>query len=84
MCILVSSQGERALIMGDLAHLPLQVHETAWSPRADVDPALSVASRRAALDRVEREDGVLVAGHFPAPGFGRLVRLEGRRYWQAL
>jgi hypothetical protein len=24
----------------------------------------------------------LVACHFPAPGFGRLVRLEGRRYWQ--
>ena len=24
------------------------------------------------------------AVHFPAPGFGRVVRGEARRYWQAL
>ena len=26
----------------------------------------------------------MTACHFPEPGFGRVVRLEGRRYWQAL
>jgi hypothetical protein len=25
---------------------------------------------------------VVAAGHFPAPGFGKIVRLEGRRYWK--
>ena len=26
----------------------------------------------------------VVARHFPGPGFGRVIRLEGRRYWQAI
>jgi hypothetical protein len=26
----------------------------------------------------------VAAGHFEAPGFGRIVRLEGRRYWKGL
>ena len=30
-------------------------------------------------------EGTLAAiCHFPAPGFGRLVRLEGKRMWQVL
>jgi len=27
---------------------------------------------------------VVAAGHFLAPGFGKIVRLQGRRYWQVL
>jgi hypothetical protein len=34
------------------------------------------------FDRVEAEHATLVACHFPEPGFGHLVRVEGRRYWQ--
>jgi len=26
----------------------------------------------------------VAAGHFEAPGFGRIVRLDGRRYWRGL
>ena len=36
------------------------------------------------LDRLEREDILVMAGHFEAPGFGRVVRLNGRRYWRGL
>ena len=38
----------------------------------------------AIMDRMERDGSLVVSGHFPVPGFGRLVRLDGRRYWQAL
>jgi hypothetical protein len=34
------------------------------------------------FDRVEAELMTLVVCHFPEPGFGRLVRVDGRRYWQ--
>ncbi len=81
---LVSSQGEHAIIIGDAAHTPVQVHETSWSPRADADSRLSSATRQALMARIEGDGAVLVSGHFPAPGFGRLVRLQGRRYWRAL
>ncbi len=82
--VLISSKGETGVIAGDATHVPLQAHETDWSPRADRDPKLSTESRRALMERMERENGLLIAGHYPAPGFGRLARLEGRRYWQAL
>jgi glyoxylase-like metal-dependent hydrolase (beta-lactamase superfamily II) len=83
-CLVVSSQGERGVILGDAAHHPAQAHETDWSPRADTDPDVSRVTRRQLLDRIEQDGAVAASGHFPAPGFGRFVRLEGRRYWQAL
>jgi glyoxylase-like metal-dependent hydrolase (beta-lactamase superfamily II) len=82
MSILITSQGERALILGDVAHNPAQVHETDWVSRADMDPEVTKTTRRALMERLEREGIVVAVGHFPAPGFGKIVRLEGRRYWQ--
>jgi glyoxylase-like metal-dependent hydrolase (beta-lactamase superfamily II) len=64
MSILVTSKGERALVLGD--------------------PDLTRQTRKALLDRLEREQILVAAGHFEAPGFGRIVRLEGRRYWRGL
>jgi len=84
MSILVTSRGERALVLGDAAHSPVQIHEPDWVSRADMDPELTRQTRRALLDRLEREEILVAAGHFAAPGFGRIVRLEGRRYWQGL
>jgi glyoxylase-like metal-dependent hydrolase (beta-lactamase superfamily II) len=82
MSILITSQGERALILGDVAHNPAQVHETDWVSRADMDPEVTKSTRRALMERLEREGMVVAAGHFPAPGFGKILRLEGHRYWQ--
>jgi hypothetical protein len=43
-----------------------------------------VASRRKIFDQLEA-DGLLAAiCHFSDPGFGKLVRLEGKRVWQVL
>src|SRR5213594_2541242 len=84
MSILITSQGERALVLGDAAHSPVQVHETDWVSRADMDPELMRQTRRALMERLEREAIIVAAGHFQAPGFGRIVRLEGRRYWHGL
>jgi hypothetical protein len=33
---------------------------------------------------VEAEAATLAACHYPAPGFGRLIRVQGRGYWQGL
>jgi glyoxylase-like metal-dependent hydrolase (beta-lactamase superfamily II) len=84
MSILITSQGERALILGDAAHNPAQVHETDWVSRADMDPEVTRQTRRTLMERLEREEIVVAAGHFPAPGFGKVIRLQGRRVWQVL
>ena len=81
---LISSQGERAVITGDAIHSRAQTQETHWSPRADSKPDISAESRKNLLERIESDNAMLISGHFPAPGFGKLVRLEGRRYWQAI
>jgi hypothetical protein len=60
------------------------VHETDWSPGADTDPRLSAETRRRLFDQMEKDHALLCAGHFPHPGFGRLVRRAGRRVWQPL
>src|SRR6267143_1352218 len=84
MCILITSRGERALVLGDAAHNPVQIQEPDWVSRADMDPDLTRLTRRALIERLEREQILVAAGHFRAPGFGRIVRLEGRRYWRGL
>ena len=82
--VLISSAGESAVVLGDAAHVPVQAHHTDWSPRADSKPDISRESRAALFDRMERDHSLVVSGHFPEPGFGRLARVEGRRYWRAL
>jgi glyoxylase-like metal-dependent hydrolase (beta-lactamase superfamily II) len=84
MSILIASQGERALILGDAAHNPAQLQETDWLSRADMDPELTRQTRRTLVERLEREEIVVAAGHFPAPGFGKVMRSQGRRHWQVL
>jgi glyoxylase-like metal-dependent hydrolase (beta-lactamase superfamily II) len=84
LSIMINSQGERALILGDVLHNQAQVQETDWVSRADMDPEQTRITRRSLLDRLEQEGTLVAAGHFPAPGFGKIVRIEGRRYWQAL
>ena len=84
MSILVTSGGERALVLGDAAHTPVQFQEPDWVSRADMDPELTRQTRRALVERLEREKILVAAGHFEAPGFGRVVLLEGKRYWRGL
>ena len=84
MSLAIVSGRERAFIMGDVAIHPAQVTEPDWSSLFDMDQPLAAQMRRQVFDRLEAEASTLVACHFPAPGFGRLVRLEGRRCWQGL
>jgi glyoxylase-like metal-dependent hydrolase (beta-lactamase superfamily II) len=83
--ILISSQGEKAMIVGDVLHTKAQVYEPAWTAGVDVDKDASRRSREALLDRAENEGYVVAAGHFhPTDHIGKVVREEGRRYWQAM
>ena len=81
--ILINSAGAKGIILGDVAHSPVQVYETDWASRPDIDPDQARATRHSVFDRLEQEGLTVAAGHFPEPGFGKLVRVEGRRIWQA-
>jgi glyoxylase-like metal-dependent hydrolase (beta-lactamase superfamily II) len=82
--IMISSSGEKAIVTGDLAHHPAQVDRTEWCAGFDGDPDQAIETRREVFDRLEA-DGLLAAVcHFPHPGFGKIVRLEGKRVWRAV
>ena len=38
-----------------------------------MDPDLTRQTRKALIDRLEREQILIAAGHFEAPGYGRIV-----------
>ena len=84
MSIVISSQGERGIILGDVLHNTVQVHETDWVSRADIDPEQTRITRRSVMEMLEQEGIPVAAVHMPAPGFGKIVRAEGRRCWQGL
>ena len=79
----MSSGGETAFVLGDVAHSPAQAKYTDWSPVFDVDPDLARRTRRRVLDALEEDATLVASGHFPHPGYGKFVRDGGRRVWRA-
>lgn len=80
----IMSAGERAVIAGDASHHPAQLIHPDWSPGFDTDPIQSAKTRDALFDRAIAENRMWLAGHWEFPGIGRLVRLDGKRVFQAL
>ncbi|HLZ72744.1 MAG TPA: MBL fold metallo-hydrolase [Dehalococcoidia bacterium] len=83
-CVLLASGDEKAMIIGDLAHTPVQLNHPDWPLAAELEPAQAARSRAAVFDRVEGEGLLLCAGHFPHPSMGNVIRVAGRRRWQSL
>ena len=80
----IASAGERAIIVGDASHHPVQLDHPDWSPGVDSDPMMSTRSRDRLFDEAADSGALFIAGHWPHPGAGRIVRLEGKRVFRAL
>ena len=80
MSLAITSGGQRVYILGDVFHGPAQITETDWKFSFDMDGDQGVATRTAMIERAESEDAIMAICHHG--GFGRVVRSEGRRYWQ--
>lgn len=84
MSLLISSAGERAMIVGDVLTSPFYVSEPQRPFRSDIDVPQGIRTRTALVERAEAEGLRIASAHFPAPGWGDVVRLEGRRWFRAL
>ena len=84
MSLLISSHGANGLVLGDVLHNTAQIENVDWVSRADIDPTQTRITRREMMDRLERDGIPVAAVHLAAPGFGKIVRENGRRFWQAL
>jgi len=82
--VVLSSGGERAFVLGDAISCPVQLEETEWSGMGDMDPKLARRTQEAVAQEIESSGALLATSHFPGLTFGRVLRGEGRRYWQPL
>jgi glyoxylase-like metal-dependent hydrolase (beta-lactamase superfamily II) len=76
--VVVESQGQQAVITGDMIHTPIQIADIGLSSGFDYDPSAAADTRRAFLSRYA--DGALVIGtHWGGPGAGR-IRADGGQW----
>lgn len=84
MCVMIASGGQQAVITGDLIVNPVQLADPDAAFNFDMDAEAARRSRRSLVEQIEAGGLISISGHFPAPGFGRLVREDARLWWQAL
>ena len=76
--VVIAHGGERACFLGDLvpttAHVPLP-----WIMGYDLEPLVTLETKRALLSRAEADGWILVFGHDPSHPAGRVVR-EGKSF----
>ena len=83
--VVISSGGETALYVGDIAQHTVQLERPAWVSSFDVLPLVSLETKKGLMERAARENALVVAVHCPYPGVGRLAQTpEGRRKWVAV
>ena len=74
MSLRLTSQGEEAVITGDLMHAPIQCAEPDWATAFDTDAEHARVTRRAFLERHANRDVWVLGTHFHTPSAGHVVR----------
>jgi len=75
----ISSQGEEAIISGDMMHHPCQIARPDWATPFDADNAAAIATRKQFLERYADKPVLVFGTHFADPVGGRIVR-DGKTY----
>jgi glyoxylase-like metal-dependent hydrolase (beta-lactamase superfamily II) len=73
VAIRLASQGQLAVMSGDLMHCPIQCLHPEWTAWPDWDPAEAKRTRRSFLERYCETDTLVCTAHFPLPSAGRIV-----------
>ena len=77
--ILIESNGERAMITGDMVHHPCQFGHPDWSPSFDSDQLAAATMRREVMEGIAEKPVLVIGTHFAAPTAGR-VRRDGNAF----
>ncbi|HET6952472.1 MAG TPA: MBL fold metallo-hydrolase [Acidimicrobiales bacterium] len=81
----IESNGERAVITGDVLHHPVQVHEPGWQMRADLDLVRGVSARSDLVDEVVDSGALMIGTHFAGCCAGHVEADDrGRRRFRAI
>jgi glyoxylase-like metal-dependent hydrolase (beta-lactamase superfamily II) len=75
----ISSNGEDAVISGDMMHHPCQIARPEWVSPFDADNAAALETRKEFLERYADRPVLVLGTHFANPVGGRIVR-DGDTY----
>lgn len=82
LAVLISSEGQSLLNLGDAAVHPLHLEQPGWHNGFDLHAECAVATRRCLVERAVASDMHLMAFHFPFPSIGKVaVHPEGGWQW---
>jgi glyoxylase-like metal-dependent hydrolase (beta-lactamase superfamily II) len=73
--------GDDAFLIADAAVHPALLDQADWIYVSDEDVETSAATRRSLVPTLVNQDVLVVCGHYPGGGVGRLVRRDGRNLW---
>ena len=71
--VCITSQGQEAIITGDLAHHPCQMARPHWNSTADMDPAQAEATRRSFFAGLAGKPVLVIGTHFAGATAGRVA-----------
>jgi glyoxylase-like metal-dependent hydrolase (beta-lactamase superfamily II) len=77
--VLIESEGQRAVITGDMTHHPCQMGHPEWSPPFDTDRQASARMRRHMFEQWADTPLLVIGTHYAGPTAGRVVR-EGQTF----
>jgi glyoxylase-like metal-dependent hydrolase (beta-lactamase superfamily II) len=80
VCVAIESQGQRAIITGDMMHHPCQIARPDLLARFDSDHAAALATRRRLLTEWADQPVLVVGTHFVAPAGGYIRSESGGAY----
>lgn len=80
--VLLSSAGERLIILGDVAPHPVHLEHPDWRPVFDHEPDRAAETRRVVASEAAAAGTLLTGGHFPILSVGRLRRVETGFRWE--
>ncbi|MPZ24242.1 MAG: MBL fold metallo-hydrolase [Dehalococcoidia bacterium] len=80
--ILIESDGERALYLGDLVQHKMHLERFPWIASFDVLPLVALETKKEVIGRALAEKTMLIVSHQPFPGVG-FMKQEGKfRVWE--
>jgi glyoxylase-like metal-dependent hydrolase (beta-lactamase superfamily II) len=74
--VVIESEGERAVITGDMSHHPCQMAHPHWSPAFDSDPKAAAVTRARMFAEWADQPILVIGTHYAAPTAGH-VRRDG-------
>lgn len=77
-CVLVESEGEWAVVMGDVASMVPHVERVHWLPSFDMAPMINMETKKRILQEARKRNGVIFLCHDIQVRACRLVEREGK------